>query len=53
MNRYETKNIFKIKDFFQFHKFLKEYEVEFSKTYKLCSIAITIHVISAACERTF
>jgi len=53
MNRYETKNNLKIKDFFQFHNFLKEYEIAFSETYKLCSIAITIPVSSAACERTF
>jgi len=44
MNRYETKNNL---------NFLKEYEIAFSETYKLCSIAITIPVSSAACERTF
>lgn len=53
MNRYETKHNSKIKDVFQFHNFLKEYEIAFSETYKLCSIAITIPVSSAACERTF
>jgi len=41
MNRYETKNNFKIKDVFQFYNFLKEYEIAFSETYyKLYSIAI-------------
>jgi len=53
MNRYEIKNNLKIKDVFQFHNFLKEYEIAFSETFKLCSIAITIPVSSAACERTF
>jgi hypothetical protein len=52
-NRYRRKNNFKIKYFFQFHNFLKEYEISFSETYKLCSIAVTIPVPSAACERTF
>lgn len=53
MNRFETKTNLKIKDVFQFHNFLKEYEIGFSETYKLCSIAIIIPVSSAACERIF
>lgn len=53
MNRYEARHNLKIKDVFLFHSFLKEYEIAFSETYKLCSIAITIPVSSAACERTF
>lgn len=32
---------------------MKLYEIAFSDIYKLCNIVITIHVTSAACERTF
>lgn len=58
MNRYETKNNLKFKEIFFFYKFLKEYEIAFSETYKLCYIAITIPVWSclypsAAWENTF
>ncbi|KAL4112419.1 hypothetical protein QTP88_016212 [Uroleucon formosanum] len=42
-----------IKTIFQFHKFLLDYQLAFFELYKLCTIAITIPVSSAACERTF
>jgi len=42
-----------IKTIFQFHKFLLDYQIAFFELYKLCTIAITIPVSSAACERTF
>lgn len=42
-----------IENIFQLHAFLLQYELAFSELYKLCSIAITIPVSSAVCERTF
>ncbi|KAL4100864.1 hypothetical protein QTP88_020893 [Uroleucon formosanum] len=42
-----------IKTIFQFHKFLLDYQLAFFELYKLLTIAITIPVSSAACERTF
>jgi hypothetical protein len=42
-----------IKTIFQYHKFLLDYQLAFFELYKLCTIAITIPVSSAACERTF
>lgn len=38
---------------FELHEFLIQYELAFSELYKLCTIAITIPVSSAVCERTF
>lgn len=42
-----------IKNIFQLHAFLVQYEVLFSELNKLCTIAITIPVFSAVCQRTF
>lgn len=53
LKKYEQKNNVTIKNIFEFHSFLKMYEVAFSEMYTLCSIVITIPVSSAACERTF
>jgi len=52
MNRYETKNNLKVKDVFQLHNFLKEYNITFLETYKLCFITIPIPVSSTAFART-
>lgn len=53
IQRYEIKNKSKINKIFLFYEFLYSYQIAFSETFKLCSIAITIPVSSAACERTF
>lgn len=53
IQRYEIKNKSKISNIFLFYEFLNSYQIAFSETFKLCSIAITIPVSSAACERTF
>lgn len=50
---YEEKFNVYVKDIFVLHAFLLEYQIAFSELFKLCTIAITIPVSSAACERTF
>jgi len=53
LKKYEKINNTSINNIYQFHSFLKLYEIAFSEVYKLCSIVITIPISSAACERTF
>lgn len=44
MNRFKNIKNLKIEDVFLFYNFKYEYEIAFSKTFKLCSIAITIYL---------
>lgn len=50
---YESNNGIKILTICEFGNMLNTYKVAFNESYKLLSIALTIPVSSAACERTF